>query len=296
MASKLIIDLTDLANGEKTVKGFKFTRRAIIHEMDPSQEQSGRVDDAARIYEAIIDPLIPEIGDSHPNVAACRLAKIVCTAIEPDWLQLDLFYQTWSPNWQIITLGQEDISMESSVVQVETSKTWASGSPVSLTPVSYIYPQNAQNPQKLHDDSGDKNLLPNAVAYDSEIPVVPLFIPARVLTYRKRLSINEEDLETLNNSYQGHVNNANWTPISFTYGRATWLCTGITWRTTDRRNSYNIEVQFQFKFDTFDAEVVFKDPHSGKVPNDVFAQGNAYRRDPVQREADFDQLLADIRV
>lgn len=285
------IDLVDRANGEKTAKGFKFIRRATVK--DPA-EQSGRVDDAARVYEAMIDTGIPDIGDSHPNVANCQLDKIVCVAIEPNYLVLDLIYKTWAPNYQVITLGQEDISMESSVIQTETSKTWASGSAVSLTPVSYIYPTGATNPQKPQNDDGTENVLMAPFGADSEIPIVPLFIPARVLTIRKRLSISESDLEDLNDNYQGHVNDAAWAPISNSYGARTWLCTGITWRTTDRKNTYNIEARFQFRFDTFDAEVSFKDPHSGKVPNDVFNQANAYRRDPVQREADFDQLLTDI--
>lgn len=288
------LDTIDRANGEKTVKGYKFTRRAVVSNPEP---QSARVDNAARIFEAINDVGIPEIGDSHPNVANCQLDKIVCVALEPNYLVLDLIYKTWAPNYQIITVGQEDISMETSVIQTETSKTWASGSPVPLTPTSYIYAIGDQNPYEPLDANGDKNFLTAPVPYDGDIPVVPLYIPARVLTYRKRLRISESNLENLNDNYQGHVNVWEWTPISKTYGARTWLCIGITWRTTDRRDTYNIVVQFKFKFDTFDAEVAYKDPHSGKVPKDIFNQTpNAYRREAIQREADFDQLLTDIGI
>ncbi len=286
----LKIDLLDRANGEKTSKGYKFTRRATVT-VTEGEEQSGRLDDAARIFEAMNATGVPEIGDSHPNVANCQLDKIVCVAIDPNYLVLDLIYKTWAPNWQVITVGQEDISMEASVIQTETSKSWSSGSPVSLTPVSYIYPTGATNPQKPQNDDGTENVLTAPFGADSEIPVVPLFIPAKVYTIRKRLAgISEATLEALNDAYQGHVNDASWRG----YAARTWLCTGIAWRTTDRRDSYNIEIRFQFKFDTFDAEVTFKDPHSGKVPNDVFNQANAYRRDRIQREANFAQLLTDI--
>lgn len=281
------IDLVDLANGELTAKGHKFTRRATV--TNPV-EQSARVDDAARIFEAMHDTGIPEIGDSHPNVVACLLTKIKCVAIEPNYLQLDLIYETTQINWQVVTLGQEDISMESSLIQTETTKDF-SGS--DLAAVSYQYAINTPNPADPVADDGTPNLLGANLTLRSELPVVPIYIPARIYTIRKRLSNTDEDeLEALNDAYQGHVNNASWRG----YSARKWLCMGINWRTTDRRTTFNIEVRFQFKFDTFDAEVVFKDPYNGKVPGDVFSQAAAFELYRIQREANFDQLLTDIGV
>ena len=237
------IDLVNKATGEKTSKGYKFVRQATV---TSPVAQSGRADNAARIYEAMNDTGIPEIGDSHPDVDNCQLDRIVCVAIEPNFLVLDLIYTTWDPNYNIITVGLSDISMETSLIQTETSKSWATGSAVSLTPVSYIYPIGAENPQDPLDSAGKKQLLTAAYDADPIIPVAPLFIPSQVYTIRKRLAdTNAATLEALNKLYQGTVNDDAWRG----YGARTWLCTGLTWRSTDRNTTYNIEVRFQYKFD-----------------------------------------------
>ena len=95
-------------------------------------------------------------------------------------------------------------------------------------------------------------------------------------------------MEALNDAYQGHVNDGVWRG----YSARTWLCMGITWRTTDNRLTFIVRVQYQYKFDTYDVQSVFRDPYSGKVPGDVFSHGAepAYRNDRVQREADFGDL------
>ncbi len=289
------IDLVDSATGELTANGHKFTRIATI---ENPVEQSGRADNSARIYEAMHDTGVPEIGDAHPNVANSLLTKIRCVALEPNYLKLELIYETTQPNYQIITLGQSDISMESSLIQIETTKKFGTGSELPITPLNYIYPIGALNPaEPFKEDPNDPtkriaNLLTAAFSEDDEIPVANLYVPARIYTIRKRLlGTDEDELELLNDNYQGHVNDSTWR----TYAARTWLCVGITWRTTDRRTTYNIDVRFQFKFDTFDAEFVYHNSFTGKVPDDVFTQApNSFRRDRIQREADFDQLLTDI--
>lgn len=281
------IDIVDLATGELTAKGHKFTRRATV---ENPVEQSGRVDDAARVFEAMHDTGIPEIGDSHPNVAACLLTKIRCVALESNYLQLDLIYETTQLNYRVVTLGLEDISMESSLIQVETTKDFDGN---NLSALSYQYGIGTPNPANPVAEDGTPNLLSANLTLRSELPVVPAYIPAKIYTIRKRLSsIDEDELEALNDAYQGFVNNATWR----TYDPRTWLCMGINWRSTDRRTTFNIDVRFQFKFDAFDAEVVFRDPYNGKVPGDVFSQVAAFESYRVQREANFDQLLIDIGV
>lgn len=278
-------DMVDNNDGVLTLRGYKFTSKLIV--VDPV-EQSSRADDAVRVFEAINDTGVPEIHDEHPAVATCLLKEIRAKAIEPNWIELELIWETPDPGWTQITLGQEDISMDSSVIQTETTKDYDGA---NLAPLDYQYQIGDQNPQKPLDESGEPNLLTSTLILMSEIPVVPIFIPARVLTYSLRVSKSENDLEALNDAYQGSVNNNTWRG----YSTRTWLCTGITWRTTDRRATYQIKVQFQYKFDTYDVQGVFRDPYSGKVPGDVFSHGSgspdvAFRNYRIQREANFDAL------
>ena len=129
----LAIDLVDNNDGEETWRGFKFTRNAII---TSPEEQSGRVDNAARIFEALTDTGVPNIGDSHPNVVGSLLKRKYCTSIEPNILTLRLEYETPDPNFQIKTLGLTDISVESSLIQTETTKDFEGS---NLAVVSYQY-------------------------------------------------------------------------------------------------------------------------------------------------------------
>ncbi len=284
----LAIDLVDNNDGELTWRGYKFTRNAVV---TSPVEQSGRIDDSARIFEAINDTGVPEINDPHPSVGDCLLKRIFCESIEPNILTLRLEYETPTFNWQIKTIGQEDISMEASLLQTETTKDYAGA---NLAAVSYQYAINTPNPAEPVKADGTPNLLGANLTLRSELPVVPIYIPARVYTIRKRLQNTDEDeLETLNEAYQGHVNDDTWRTL---YSARTWLCMGITWRTTDFRSTYLIEVRFQYKFDTYNAQVVFRDPYTGKVPGDVFSQPAAYEAYRIQREADFDALLSSLGI
>ncbi len=277
------IDLVDNNDGEKTWRGYKFTRNAIV---TSPEEQSGRVDDAARIFEAINDTGVPDIGDEHPNVASSLLKRIYCASIEPNILTLRLEYETPPPGYQIQTLGLTDISMESSLIQTETTKDY-NGS--NLSAVSYLYQSGTPNPANPVAADGTPNLLGANLPLRSELPVVPVYIPAMVLTYRKRVTGTDEDeLEALNKIYQGAVNGASWRG----YNARTWLCVGLNWRISEYRLTFFVELRFQYKFDTFDTEVVFRDPYTGKVPGDVFSQAAAWEAYRIQPEANFVTLLS----
>ncbi len=256
----LAIDLVDNNDGEKTWRGYKFTRNAIV---TSPVEQSGRVDNASRIFEAINDTGVPDIGDAHPDVISSLLKRIYCTSIEPNILTLRLEYETPPPGYQIQTLGLTDISMESSLVQTETTKDY-NGS--NLSAVSYQYASGTPNPADPVAVDGTPNLLGADITLRSELPVVPVYIPAMVLTYRKRITGTDEDeLEALNKIYQGAVNVGSWRG----YNARTWLCVGLNWRISEYRLTFFVELRFQYKFDTFDTEVVFRDPYTGKVPGEL---------------------------
>ena len=277
----LAIDLVDNNDGEKTWRGYKFTRNAIV---TSPVEQSGRVDDAARIFEAINDTDVPEIGDPHPNVASSFVKRIYCESIEPNILTLRIEYETPPPGYQIQTLGLTDTSMEASLIQTETTKDY-NGS--NLSAVSYQYASGTPNPANPVAADGTPNLLGANLTLRSELPVVPVYIPAMVLAFKKQRTTNEAALEALNKQYQGAVNNASWRG----YSARTWLCVGLNWRVSEYRKSFFIELKFQYKFDNYDTEVVFRDPYTGKVPGDVFNQAAAWEAYRIQPEENFVNLL-----
>ena len=281
------IDLVDNNDGELTLHGYKFTRKAIV--TDPEGQSAGS-DDATRIFDAINDPGIPDINDPHPALASVLCKSIKAVAIEPNWIELLISYETPGPGYEIRTLGQNDVSMNSSLIQAEATKDFEG---TNLTPLTYTYPIGAKNPQRPLDDDGEPNLLTSATTFQSELPVVPIYLPSRVYTIALRMTdVDEDDLELLNETYQGTVNDDTWR----TYGARKWLCMGLNWRTTDQRTTYTVQVQFQYKFDTYDAQSVFRDPYSGKVPGDVFDQGSAFANYKIQRESDFDALLSALGV
>ena len=282
----LAIDLVDNNDGEKTWRGYKFTRNAIV---TSPVDQSGQADDGTqRIFEAINDIDVPDIGDSYPGVAGSLVKRVYCESIEPNILTLRIEYETPDPNYQLKTLGLTDISMTSSLIQTETSKKWGTGSELPITPVVYTYQIGEQHPENRFLPGGGRNNLSSTLTVDSEQPVVPVYIPAMILTYRKRVTgTSESELEALNKLYQGAVNDGAWRG----YDARTWLCVGLNWRIGEYQQTFFVELRFQYKFDTFDAEIIFRNSQDGKVPPDVFNQANAYRRDRIQPEADFDDLL-----
>ena len=289
----LAIDLVDNNDGEKTWRGYKFTRNAIV---TSPVEQSGRVDDAARIFEAINDTGVPDIGDSHPSVAASLVKRIYCLSIEPNILTLRIEYETPDPNFQIRTLGLTDISMESSLIQTESTKDFDGA---NLTPLFYTYAAGTPDPsdptKKDEDNKTVVNNLDDPLILRSELPLVPVYIPAMILTYRKQVTgTNEDTLEALNKLYQGAVNDGVWRG----YNARTWLCVGINWRVSEYQFSFFVELRFQYKFDTFDVEGVFKDPYTGKIPGDIDTTGNgdSFRKYRIQPEADFDDLLTSLGI
>ncbi len=281
------IDLVENNDGEKTWRGYKFTRNAIV---TSPVEQSGRVDDAARIFEAINDTGVPDIGDSHPSVAQSVVKRIFCTSIEPNILTLRIEYETPDPNFQIKTLGLTDISMESSLVQTETSRKWGTGSELPIEPLIYTYQIGEQHPQDPFLPGGGRNNLGSTLLVDGTIPIVPLFIPAMILTYRKLVEgTSESELEALNKQYQGAVNVPTWRG----YDARTWLCVGINWRVSEYNKNFFVELRFQYRVDTFSPEIIFTNSYNGKPPPDVFSQAPAaYRRVRVQPEEDFADLIS----
>ena len=274
------IDLVDNNDGEQTSKGYRFTRTAIIE--DPSLSSAS--DKTSVIYDALNDADMPSINDPHPALASCKLAKKRCSSVDVNTIYAELVYET--PNRVFYDLTPDDpaqISMDSSLIQVETSK---DGAGASFSPLSYTYLVDTVPPWEptkvVTNEEGVEetveNTLDEAVTLPSEIPLIPKSIPHRVYTVVKMIdNMNEDDLEDLNQTYQGTINHATWRTL---YAAKLWLCIGISWRSTDLTGTFEVTFRFEYNPSTWDVYLEYMDPTTGKVPSDVIAQG-AYTDPPL---------------
>jgi len=258
------IDLVDNNDGEQTSKGYRFTRTAIIE--DPALSSAS--DKTSVIYDAINDAEMPSIGDGHPSLASCKLAKKRCSSIDVDTIYAELVYET--PNIVYYDLRPDDdaqISMDSSLIQVETTK---DGAGASFAALSYTYQSGSVNPWEPVNSDGEENLLTENVTLRSEIPLIPKSVPHRVYTVTKMLdTLDEDELELLNQTYQGTINHATWRTL---YAAKLWLCIGISWRNTDLAGTYEVTFRFEYNPSTWDVYLEYMDPATGKVPSDVVSQ------------------------
>ena len=113
------IDMLPPLSGQKTSEGYTFFREGVVENPTP---QSGSTI-TSRIFEALNDAEMPDIGDAHPAVAAVKLDQIRCTAVEANWFRFELRYRT--PNarhFRPSTADPAKISMEASLIQLETTK------------------------------------------------------------------------------------------------------------------------------------------------------------------------------
>lgn len=269
--SILAIDLIDNLDGELGGDGYKFTRTAIVQNpvMDPGDNPPLYPSAATRIYEAIHDSEMPKIGDPHPAISSVILTNIRAVAVDTKTVTLELTYNT--PRWTHYKWKANDpaqVSCENSLIQTETSKQLFTNT--YLTPVSYTYKAGTVCPWKptKTDDEGEEveNLLLEDVTIQSELPLVPAYIPSRIYTVRKIVKgLSMADLELINHTFQGRVNAGGWRG----YNPRTWLCVGITWFSTDLSGEYEVTLQFQYKPDTYDVTVMYICPWTGKAPSDV---------------------------
>jgi len=271
MPAVYAIDMIDNADGELSDEGYSFTRKATVNGL--TGETSSE-----RIYEAINATGMPLLYDAHPvaALAHCLVRRLRAVAVGPNWVEVEVTYaQKWDATQREPGVAAQ-IAMEASLLQVETSK---DKDGVTLAPLEYTYKEGVPKPWN------EEETLDADVSPQGEIPIVPTYVPTRVYTVTKTVVWTVATLEALNNTYQGRVNSIAWR----TYSPRTWLCLGINWHSNDDGYSFSVTFRFQYKYDTYDTELVFRCPYRGKIPDDVFDsdQPDASRTERIIPEADF---------
>jgi len=204
----------------------------------------------ARLKNAVEADGVPSIGDAHPTVADCELVSIHPESESQDIVKLRLVYQT-PPALET----EIEVGATLSEVTVDTD---ING---ELMIVKYG-----------EDETKDQAAL------------VSIGLPRSTIRFRRREfeSPGEKARE-----YVGKVNTAGWTVDSGAAAR-TWRCNAIVGRSADSGRSYDVDYDFEYDEETWDARVVWIKSETGRMPPDLDENGR--RRFQVYREKGFNGL------
>jgi len=221
---------------------------------------------AQRMYDAIMftgHRIGESVGDFAPGA---WLRSIECSpmggqASDNDKFQIRCIYRE-NPRQNM------QIDSGSTLNQVETNKA-VDGSIMS---VEYTYP----------DDHFDSNLAGKTVTQSG---LVTIQKSERTVSFRVRESVDPAVPAAI---YENKVNSVRWRGGE----PYTWLCTGIT-GVSDLSGGYWDNVYtFQYKEETWDVDVIFKDNADGLPPADIENYPNAQKTYAVYAEADFNLLFS----
>lgn len=188
-----------------------------------------------------------DYGDAHPENAAiisAGLAPIFVTdiSISPADAQNTIF--DISITYSAPTLEQQEPgeSPEDSIIQV--------GSSVSSGKTAV-------------DKDGDKIIL-ELTGEDDQTGEADIQLPETVLQFERRESASPLSKSI---SFVGAVNSGSLG--SGTYDARTLLCLGIDGVSNDNGNTWTVVYRFQYKPDTWDAQLYYRDPETGQPHKDI---------------------------
>ncbi len=253
------IDLID-ARARLTREGWEFDRKAIVYDL--AVTGVGAISAHARITAAYAELISVEtrrcvIDDQHPTGEDSYLEEVTPEAVDQDKITFGLKYKPPEANE---TVGEEAgsiVEVGASVIQVETNKNAAGN-------VMFVSFED-------NDQGG----------------FVSKFVPNTTISITRREFVSPG---TKARNYVGKVNSSGWGLDSGAQAR-TWLCTGITGRSIDGGETYEVNYQFQYRAETWDETLVYIDPTTGRPPNGVSDEDgiNSYI---IYQTTNFNNILA----
>lgn len=188
-----------------------------------------------RMYDAWAHADIPPRETAHPEIDGLWLDAYQFDSVSNDTVKIRLVYREKYP------VSQESVTETGASLVQQQANTDAAG---NLLTVSWL------------DASS---------TVQSQSGTVSLMVPQSTLLYTKR---EDEDPGDNAEDYVGRVNAGGWTLKPQAPPR-TWLCTGITGRSQDGGNWYDVRYTWQKASDAkWDTKVVFRDD-DGQVPDDI---------------------------
>jgi len=231
---------------------------------------------AEKLYNAVFDTNMPDIGDAHPDIAGTYLRYINPIGIENDEVIVDLEYITLAGTDTEYQIGgsssQEDSNLDSTGTEVEVEYTY----PTDYKEASY---------QGFTDVQG--------AVFSKHVPEV-------TYTITKAESMTQAQVLALAKSYVGKVNQLGW-DLDSSAEAGSWLCVGINGRkttTSDMIVTYTFSWKPSFTRDSVTypgwyTTVIYTDPNTGKPPEPATWGANTVKVLLPYETADFDNLDLD---
>jgi hypothetical protein len=224
------IDIIDGNRGRQTRRGWVERERfAIVSRLTGAGD--------AKLQAAITelqanDDYCANYGDEHPAAPRCLLEALDPEHLTSEDVRVRMFYKR--PEFEDED-GETVIEVGSTLIQ-ETVNTDVNG---DLMTVEY----NGQS------QSGS----------------VSIPVPQSTVRYQLRLDSPPGDLSR---AYVGKLNSGGWWADTAAEPR-TWLCTSIVGVSDDDGETYLTTFEFAYLEDTYDEEVVYIDPETGRMPDDI---------------------------
>lgn len=252
-------DIINGNSGRRDSKGWsQYDRIAIVEGVTGTGDQ--KLDNAV----SALDP----IGTPHPSISGLWLREFSPEAETPDTVRVRMHYSRFdkvSETEPPETTGLIEIG--SSVNQVETNKDHAG----DLIELSYTY-QDSNEFEMLHGGENDGMDFPYN---DTVSEPFSKLAPNYKLTVHITLT-GSPGSDAVN--YVGKINSTSWRG-----GAAkTWLCTGIRGTSRDGGVNYSCSYEFEYNPNTWDTDVYYTFPRTGKFPNDTQITANPNSAKTVQ--------------
>ena len=251
------IDIVEGNTGRESADGLELDRIATI---------TGIEGDASRkIVIARNTAGVPRYGDPHPAETSCKLRTIRFESLSTDIVKAYLHYSQKSIDRSAPPGDPPQIEVGSTLSQVSSNKD-ISGNEIT---VAHTFPST-------DDDWPDEKK-------EQSVPVSRL-VPESSLTYNQT---EYNSPGTKSRYYVGRMNAAPW------QGGATktWLCTSIVGRSNDGGFTFSVAYTVQYRGDTWDGEVVYIDPRTGRPPANL-ENGVGKKRVVIYQTANFDNAFS----
>jgi hypothetical protein len=192
---------------------------------------------------------MPAIGDEHPGRADCVLVRREPEALTSDYVKFRLHYSDrglaelgWAPD---TIQGHASLSQQETNLDAGGYLMW----------LRYTFPSNYPHNTDLRD---------------KEITVadpIPFLAPETSITISRWEYTNPSSDAR---EYIGTVNEGPWSGDINAAAR-TWLCSDISWVSKNQGTSYYVTYTFQYRPDTWDSTVSYRDPYTGETFHDCTA-------------------------
>lgn len=221
--------IEDVLGGSITVgkDGPFVTRKFIVEDVDASPSEVE--------YTALKADKIPAYGDPHPTIPEVQCVSITAAALSPAQVAIEAQYKIFTADDMIG--DRVDVESGSVTSEMETNKD-REGTEMFT---SHVYLER--------NAAGDVISQREVVQYG----LVRVQVPQQYIRFTRR---EPENPSVWSANFIGTVNDSQWRGSD----ARTWLCTRIEGRTSDGGKSYEVNYEFQYNPETWDARVVFLDP------------------------------------